>query len=160
MASVQSVTRRSPRLRDGIAITSCGDPKGDQTAQETEFCSIRPVINKFTPREFLWRNRVRSHGRNERLEPYVEKFTRTVLRGGDDGNVIPLTRRWKRGLRYGTLICDLESNRPIDVLADRSVQTVSAWFEERPSVEIVSRDRSSEYGVFCITPRNGALGFT
>src|SRR5258707_7764517 len=52
---------------------------------------------------------------------------------------------WKRGLRYGTLICDLESNRPIDVLADRSVQTVSAWFAERPSVQIVSRDRSSEY---------------
>lgn len=52
---------------------------------------------------------------------------------------------WKRGLRYGTLICDLESNKPIDVLADRSVQTVSAWFAERPSIEIVSRDRSSEY---------------
>ena len=52
---------------------------------------------------------------------------------------------WKRGLRYGTLICDLESKKPIDVLADRSVQTVSAWFEQRPSVEIVSRDRSSEY---------------
>ncbi len=52
---------------------------------------------------------------------------------------------WKRGLHYGTLICDLESHRPIDVLADRSVQTVSAWFENRPSVEIVSRDRSSEY---------------
>jgi transposase len=52
---------------------------------------------------------------------------------------------WKRGLRYGTLICDLESHRPIDVLADRSVQTVSAWFEKRPSVEIVSRDRSAEY---------------
>jgi transposase len=52
---------------------------------------------------------------------------------------------WKRGLHYGTLICDLENNRPIDVLPDRSVQTVSAWFEKRPSVEIVSRDRSSEY---------------
>jgi transposase len=52
---------------------------------------------------------------------------------------------WKRGLRYGTLICDLESKRPIDVLPDRSVQTVSAWFEKRPSVELVSRDRSSEY---------------
>jgi transposase len=52
---------------------------------------------------------------------------------------------WKRGLRYGTLICDLENKKPIDVLADRSVQTVSAWFEKRPSVEIVSRDRSSEY---------------
>jgi transposase len=46
---------------------------------------------------------------------------------------------WKRGLRYGTLICDLESNQPIDVLADRSVETVSAWLEKRPSVEIVSR---------------------
>ena len=52
---------------------------------------------------------------------------------------------WKRGLRYGTLICDLENNTPIDVLADRSVETVSAWFEQRPSVEIVSRDRSLEY---------------
>lgn len=47
---------------------------------------------------------------------------------------------WKRGLRYGTLICNLESGRPIDVLSDRSVETVSAWFEKRPSVEIVSRD--------------------
>jgi len=52
---------------------------------------------------------------------------------------------WKRGLRYGTLICDLENNTPIDVLADRSVETVSAWFEHHPSVEIASRDRSSEY---------------
>jgi len=43
------------------------------------------------------------------------------------------------------LICDLESSRPIDVLPDREVKTVSAWFEKHPSVEIVSRDRSSEY---------------
>jgi len=52
---------------------------------------------------------------------------------------------WKRRLRYGTLICDLESRKPLDVLADRSVKTVSAWFQKHPSVEIVSRDRSSEY---------------
>ena len=52
---------------------------------------------------------------------------------------------WKRRLRYGTLICDLESHKPIDVLPDRSVETVSDWFEKHPSVEIVSRDRSSEY---------------
>src|SRR6266704_1403170 len=52
---------------------------------------------------------------------------------------------WKRRLRYGTLICDLESNKPIDVFPDRSVETVSAWFENHPTVEIVSRDRSSEY---------------
>jgi transposase len=52
---------------------------------------------------------------------------------------------WKRRLRYGTLICDLESTRPIEVLPDREVKTVSAWFENHPMVEIVSRDRSSEY---------------
>ena len=52
---------------------------------------------------------------------------------------------WKRRLRYGTLICDLENNKPIDVLSDREVETVSAWFENHPTVEIVSRDRSSEY---------------
>jgi len=52
---------------------------------------------------------------------------------------------WKRRLRYGTLICDLESHRPIEVLADRSVETVADWFQKHPSVEVVSRDRSSEY---------------
>ena len=75
----------------------------------------------------------------------MKKFTRTVLRGGDGGNAISLTRPWKRRLRYGTLICDLESHHPIDVLPDRSVETVSGWFEKHPSVEVVSRDRSSEY---------------
>src|SRR6266568_914024 len=52
---------------------------------------------------------------------------------------------WKRRLRYGTLICDLENKKPIDVLPDREVETVSAWFERHPGVEIVSRDRSSQY---------------
>src|SRR6266487_1651849 len=52
---------------------------------------------------------------------------------------------WKRRLRYGTLICDLENNTPIDVLPDREVETVSAWLENHPTVEIVSRDRSSQY---------------
>jgi len=52
---------------------------------------------------------------------------------------------WKRRLRYGTLICDLEMGLPIDLLADRSVETVSAWLKKHPSIDIVSRDGSSEY---------------
>ena len=52
---------------------------------------------------------------------------------------------YKRRLRYGTLICDLERNTPIDVLPDRSVQTVCMWLEQHPEVEIISRDRWSEY---------------
>src|SRR5712692_7691278 len=52
---------------------------------------------------------------------------------------------WKRRLRYGTLICDLEQGSPIDLLPDRTVETVSAWLQAHPKIEIVSRDGSSEY---------------
>src|SRR6266496_6395490 len=52
---------------------------------------------------------------------------------------------WKRRHRYGTLICDLEQNRPIDLLPDRRAETVSAWLQAHPHIDIVSRDGSSEY---------------
>ena len=32
----------------------------------------------------------------------MEKFTCTVLRGGEDGNILPLTRPFNRGQHYGT----------------------------------------------------------
>jgi transposase len=46
---------------------------------------------------------------------------------------------WRRGQRYGTLIVDLERNRPIDMLPDRDAQTVEAWLQSHPGVEIVAR---------------------
>jgi len=52
---------------------------------------------------------------------------------------------WKRRLRYGTLICDLERGLPIDLLPDRTVETVSAWLKKHPSIDTISRDGSSEY---------------
>src|SRR6266852_8278105 len=39
----------------------------------------------------------------------------------------------KRRLRYGTLICDLERSRPIDLLPDRPVESVAAWLKQHPS---------------------------
>ena len=75
----------------------------------------------------------------------MEKSTRTVLRGGNGGNAISLTRPWKRRRRYGTLICDLERGLPIDLLPDRTVETVSAWLGEHPTIDTISRDGSSEY---------------
>ena len=53
---------------------------------------------------------------------------------------------WRRGRRYGTLICDLERRRIIDILPDREVATVEAWLSRHPRIEIVARDRDGGYG--------------
>ena len=72
----------------------------------------------------------------------MEKSTSTVLRGGNGGNAISLTRPWKRGQRYGAMVVDLERKRPIALLPDRSQQTVIQWLKRYPTINIVARDRS------------------
>jgi hypothetical protein len=52
----------------------------------------------------------------------------------------------KRGHRYGTIVCDLERRRIVDILPDREAATVEAWFSARPEIGVVSRDRGSAYG--------------
>ncbi len=52
---------------------------------------------------------------------------------------------WRRGSRYGTIICDLERHRRLDVLPDRDAASVIAWLRRDPSIEIISRDRGGEY---------------
>jgi transposase len=53
---------------------------------------------------------------------------------------------WRKGQRYGTLICDLERRQVIDLLPDREPATVEAWLRARPDIEIVARDRNGGYG--------------
>lgn len=51
----------------------------------------------------------------------------------------------KRGRTYGTVIVDLETRHPIALLSDRTAETLAAWLELHPEVQIISRDRSTEY---------------
>lgn len=52
---------------------------------------------------------------------------------------------WKKGHRYGTILCDLEQGRVVDLLPDRSSETVAAWLRQHPSIKVVSRDRASAF---------------
>lgn len=60
---------------------------------------------------------------------------------------------WRRGHRYGSIIVDLESHKVVDLLPDRSSDSVAAWFKAHPEVQVVSRDRSE---LFADGARRGA----
>jgi len=79
---------------------------------------------------------------------------RTLLRAVHD---LPLPTRhrpnivgvddWalRKGRTYATLLVDLERRRPIDLLPDRSAPMLGAWLRRHPQIQLVARDRSTEY---------------
>ncbi len=51
----------------------------------------------------------------------------------------------RKGKTYGTILVDLEQHRPVDLLPDRTSETLARWLKAHPGVEIISRDRSTAY---------------
>jgi transposase len=70
-------------------------------------------------------------------QPLEKNATPRVL-GIDDWS-------FKKRLRYGTVMVDMERRKIIELLPDRETATVENWLKEHPGVEIVSRDRYANY---------------
>jgi transposase len=62
---------------------------------------------------------------------------------------------WRKGHHYGTILCDLEKRKVIDLLPDRESETVLRWLRQHPGTEIVSRDRG---GIYAEATRKAAPG--
>jgi hypothetical protein len=51
----------------------------------------------------------------------------------------------RTGREYATLLVDMETGVPVDVLPDREAATVQEWLEAHPEVEVICRDRAGAY---------------
>jgi len=59
----------------------------------------------------------------------------------------------RKGQSYATIVVDLETHQPIDLLPERSSECVAQWLQQHPGVQIISRDRG---GVYAEGARQGA----
>ncbi len=51
----------------------------------------------------------------------------------------------RKGRTYGTILVNLETHEVLDLLPDRTAETLAVWLRGHPEIEIVSRDRGGAY---------------
>lgn len=79
-----------------------------------------------------------------RRSPQVEVTAPEVM-GVDEGGRSRGHWAYRKGQRYGTLILDHESRRPVDLFEGRTALDLANWLRQHPESKIITRDRSTEY---------------
>ena len=57
---------------------------------------------------------------------------------------------YRKGVSYGTVLIDMETSRPIELLPSRDGQVLKEWLLKYNDVKIVTRDRASSYAAAII----------
>jgi transposase len=52
---------------------------------------------------------------------------------------------FRKGRTYGTILVDLERRAVVDLLPDRTAETLTMWLRAHPEIELICRDRAPAY---------------